>query len=175
MDYRDKKYNKLTLLAYSRPGGMGVGAIWRALCDCGNTLEVLARKVRAGAVQSCGNCEKGIGIQGSGRLVGTGIPAGHYLHFKKLLKQKPDAQLRAQDYRVTVDRDCCICASPDVRVEWGDLRGEPTATNLIAICGECSKWRRGINVLEYLRYLVKVTRRINNMISRGYTPDNYSK
>jgi hypothetical protein len=54
-DYTGRKYNHLTLLEYSRPGGQGIGCYWKAQCDCGTEREVIAKEVIRGKLQTCGN------------------------------------------------------------------------------------------------------------------------
>lgn len=163
MNYTNKKYNRLTLLHKARSGGHGIGAIWAAVCDCGNTLEVLARKARCGAIQSCGNCGKGLGIQGSGKVVKQGIPSGHREYFSKLIRQS-EAQLTAQEYMEVAKRRCLCCGSKATRAEWGEERPRVSSTELIALCDTCSTWRRGRSIRKFLEYIVRTAQCVRNQL-----------
>jgi hypothetical protein len=165
MNYTNKKYNKLTLLHKARAGGQGVGAVWLAVCDCGNTLEVLARKVKSNDVKSCGNCGKGLGIQGSGRIVKQGIPRGHREQFSKLIKQAPGSQLTAGEYLEIAQKRCLCCGVREPLVEWADEKKRESSTDLIPICKECSSWRKGRNIQVFLRYILRTAQCIRNQIS----------
>lgn len=159
-NYKDRKYGSLTLLHEARKGGHGIGATWLAVCDCGNTREVLARKVASGDVVSCGNCDKGLGIQGSGRKVKEGIPKGHREYFSKLLRKHPTAQITARDYTRLLSGRCVGCNTRNIHIEWSGIGEANTSTDLIQICSFCSVERRGRNVVKWLEFIMRVAQSI---------------
>lgn len=131
-----------------------------AVCDCGNTKEVLARKVASGAVASCGMCEKGLGIQTPHSRNKQGIPKGHRAHFSNLLRKYPDAHITTGDYTRLLGGRCVACNTRDIHVEWSGIPGAMSSTDLITICRVCSSERRGRNVLKWLEYICRVAQSV---------------
>jgi aminopeptidase C len=64
IDYTGQKFNRLTFVKYleNRNGQ----SIWFLNCDCGNTSNAAANKVKNGTTKSCGCLHKeNVGLMGS--------------------------------------------------------------------------------------------------------------
>lgn len=69
LDLTDQRYGHLKLVAHVR-NNTNRKAIWSALCDCGNTTEVLADKARRGLTTSCGCQAKNLAVPMVGKSFG---------------------------------------------------------------------------------------------------------
>ena len=159
-DYTGTESGKLVLIRYSRPGGGGVGSIWWASCSCGTTTEVVAKRVLAGRVRTCGNCTKGLGIQAGNIVADSRIPKCHKRHFISIIKAILDAGLVPDvtpDMYLRLKGNVCVgCGTHETHVELGTKPRSGDSTQLIPICDRCSSWRMGRNVLEWLAMCVQV-------------------
>lgn len=168
-DHTDRVYGRLTMLSYARSGGGGVGAIWMASCSCGNILEVVAKDCQAGKRTSCGMCGKGLGLVGAAGIPASGVPKGHRRAFRALVRKARDleggVQFNVQDYLRVVKNRCVACNVRGTVAEWGDPKGPGDPTNLIPICVTCSTHRRGLNVVKWLEFIM----RISNVITRKWS------
>lgn len=146
------RYGKLVLLSKSRPGGRGIGGLWYAVCDCGNTIEVVVLQVWHGRVSTCGRCGEGLGIQTTHSVQTQRISAGHLAQFTKLVKERPDAQLTSHKYNQIIRLRCVGCNSQPVHAEWSDIAGTPLAP----ICKLCSSWLSGRSLSKWLAHCLRV-------------------
>lgn len=164
MPYTNKRQGKLTLLRKKKKGGAGVGAVWVALCDCGKTKEVLARKVMSGAISSCGTCSSGA----SPRPALQGLPKGHLKSYLNLLKTAKELDITVQEYVRASTGRCIACNTNKVRVEWGEPGGPYNSTNLIAICTDCSTYRHGRSIRKLLGWLVQVHKYMQRLVMQEF-------
>lgn len=171
--YKGLRAGRLELVEYSRPGGKGVGSIWWAICECGNTTEVIARQVVHGRVKTCGNCGKGLGIQSNARMPLSNIPQGHKEAYKRIIRQLASAGVQIcispDNYVQYIGKRCIGCNTSDTHVE---LEMQPrvdnvqTHTQLVAICRSCSGWRAGRNVQEWLEYCIRIADSLRNRAAK---------
>lgn len=167
-DHTDRTYGKLTLISYSRNGGVGSGAIWTASCACGNVIEVVAKDVAAGKKNSCGMCGKGLGLVGHAGIPASGVPMGQRKAFRALIRKGRDMlggiQISTTDYKRALVNRCIACNSRDVVAEWSNPGDTATPDNLVAICPRCSVRRRGENVAKWLEWIVRIS---HNVMARA--------
>jgi hypothetical protein len=155
--YSGRKYNALTLVEKSRPGGDGIGAIWWAVCDCGNRVEVVARRVVAGDRKSCGNCGKGLGNK---QIERYGIPRGMRAHLLRIIKQNPKQPVNTANYVSLQGKRCIICnTQAGVLPEWADDR-----IQFVPLCRRCSAARMGGKLAELLEWVLVVARRVQERL-----------
>jgi hypothetical protein len=172
-NYSGIRSGKLELLVYSRPGGGGVGSIWWASCTCGTMVEVVAKQVSSGRVRTCGNCNKGLGIQAGNIHAGSLIPKGHKMHFTHIIRQIVAAgalpRVTPDMYMKLKGNTCVGCGTNETHVELGQQPGrqeEVGSTLLIPICTQCSSWRDGRNVLDWLGYCVRVAAAVRSKLGQ---------
>jgi hypothetical protein len=154
-DYTGKTSGKLTLVAYRRPGGKGVGAIWTAVCECGNTRDVIGRMVIAGRIRSCGDC----------KLPPTNIPKvtkDLSYRFRRSLSYMVAKYTRLgirwgidyQEYRKVLGKNCTLCREPMTVGRVGVAHVQPctelTPGNISPVCRQCLPHMRGLSLGEYL-------------------------
>ena len=163
-DYTNRQYGKLLLLCYSRPGGTGSGAIWKAACECGTILEVVAKDVAAGKKRTCGRCFSRLGISGPEGVVAAGIPIGHRRPFRAMVRDARNMPggvgFTTTDYNRIRKLRCIGCNTRDVHVEWDRAGGTATPDNMCPICRRCSRRRMGDSVREWLEDTMRVARSI---------------
>lgn len=53
-DLAGRRFGKLVVVSLGARSNAGVGAFWNCRCDCGNTVEVHANKLKSGHTRSCG-------------------------------------------------------------------------------------------------------------------------
>lgn len=154
--YKGKRSGRLELVEYSRPGGPGVGAIWRAVCDCGRTCEVRARDITSGKRKTCGNCTKELGIESGRRIPDPTIPRGYKEHYNDVIRQMTRegtiSELSPTKYVELIGKRCVGCNVLETRPELT----APGSTMLVPICRTCSEWRGGRNVEKWLEHCVRV-------------------
>lgn len=60
LQYKGKKFNKLTLIEPIENNTQYPGIIWKCQCECGNYINVFTRELTSNHTKSCGRCpEKG--------------------------------------------------------------------------------------------------------------------
>jgi hypothetical protein len=167
IDYKGRKYNALTLLAYVKPGGQGIGAVWLAKCDCGNTRQVSARAVVAGRIKSCGKCPLGLGIRSEGisraaRL--KGIERRLYVRYlKEALSQKAEFDLTPSQFLNMTKEPCQLCGTNQALLSNSynlihrlDRKKGYTLDNLCTCCPTCSPHLGRTNVADALENMRKI-------------------
>jgi hypothetical protein len=107
------KYGHLRLIRPARSGGSGVGAIWTAQCDCGVEREVIARRVVAGQIKSCGKCQFSLGIRSSGKSArARNIDLGKALrtiYLREMRRAGRDWHLSLEQLADIVASNCTYC------------------------------------------------------------------
>lgn len=166
-DHHGRKYGKLSMLHYVRPGGLGRGAIWAARCDCGNTAEIEARHARMGRIRTCGNCRDGLINRTDYRVDTAGLPKGHRRHFSQLVRDMIRIDVRPEitleDYRRELSRKCMGCGNRTVKPHWANPDGPGTPANLVPLCHSCHYYRGLRNVLELLEHATRITRHLETL------------
>lgn len=159
MRYKGMRSGKLELVKKLRSGGRGVGAVWRAVCDCGNTPEVLARKVADGTRKSCGNCGRGLGMLETEK---TGIPAGMKIHFHRIVQQKHIGPVPVDKFVALKGKRCIICNTQEGTLpEWNDER-----ISFIPLCRACTRARGGGKLTELLEWIMRVASRVRDRLDQ---------
>ena len=173
MDHTGKKYGHLTLLEKIRPGGHGVGAVWKAQCDCGSTREVLAKDVVAGRVRSCGKCSYS-------KILRTSTPTRNSSQNRKLKKgyerlvrncltRRVACTISYEEYSQILSQNCTYCSKSAsegvpkvglVRVGVGYTPG-----NVLPCCTDCKKLQGDYNSSEFLDIVIRIYNRIQQVKS----------
>lgn len=142
--------------------------IWRARCQCGNTIERPSYYYvrRRSATSSCG-----CGPKGRPRIPNGGAHVNAlYGHYRQSAKQRGIAFLIGKDFaRRLFDSDCTYCgAAPATTYTHSNLSGEYawngidrvdpalgySAENCVACCKTCN-WAKGIMNADEFRAWVK--------------------
>jgi hypothetical protein len=173
MDHTGKKYGHLTLVSKIRPGGHGVGAVWKAVCDCGRDREVLAKDVVAGRVRSCGKCNysKILRTSSSTRniLQNKQLKKGYERLVRNCLTRRVACTISYEEYCRILTLDCTYCgnsASEGVpKVGLVSNEAGFTPTNCIPSCTNCKKLQGDYNSSEFLKLVMKIANRINTLQS----------
>lgn len=170
-DYSGNKYGHLTMLLYSKPGGTGMGAIWKARCDCGNIVDVIAKEAARGNIKTCGKCE----LKHKTRLESirktrqvTGALTRLYSKFLIAChKSAVHNELTEEQYLNIVARKCTYCEqSPDTslpqskilvnHVDRLRLDGHYHLTNVCSICSSCRGWKNGKDSTNFIEKVLQV-------------------
>lgn len=179
--YTGKKYGYLTLIHYARPGGKGKGTIWKARCDCGNEVEVVAKDVAAEKVRTCGKCQLYRRLEPSKQAPRWGASRAE----KKLYEsQARQALARGISWSILpsefskIIRESCVYCRSEPRQRKKGLkvprngidRLSPskgfTPDNTVTCCSDCKQMKAGRNYIEFLEHVVKVTENVQHLIAR---------
>lgn len=165
MNYSGMKFNYLTLLSYVRAGGQGVGAIWLARCDCGNTRDVTAKRVVHGQIRSCGKCELSRGHKSDLRAQTMKLRAAErklYMRYITKASQKSIAWSLSPDQFIGIIRQSCrYCGQDPDRTIQGtthryngidrvDSDQGYTHLNSIPACSTCRALKGELRTAEFL-------------------------
>ena len=156
-DYRNRRKGKLTLVGYRRPGGKGVGAIWTALCDCGNEREVVGRQVLAGRILSCGKCPDTLEEKlpkSTRKQMNYTFRRSLSSNLVRINKENCEWQISPQDYRKYLGMECLLCREKMTSRTVGVVRSQPctslTPDYASPVCRGCTPVLRGRSLAEYL-------------------------
>lgn len=155
LDYHDKKFGHLTMVAYAKSGGSGRGAIWLARCDCGNVKEVLAKDVSRGRVKSCGKCEYS---RRHPAPFGTlKVPRDRRSYTKqiyKAIKEGRKWELTPEQYKQLIQEKCTICGSSEEagghKIAVIDEKKTYSLENSATICTGCLRIKGQLTFSEFL-------------------------
>lgn len=163
-DYTGQRFRHLELLCYARPGGSGVGAVWKARCDCGKVQEVVAKSVVAGRVGSCGKCkyhrdliksekERRLKLRSKNRQ----LLSSHISHAsRKNLKW----ELSVKEFDDLVSQGCCLCEEKVQGVHSNRSDGHYTPGECFGLCGWCTRMLDGRKLEELLNKVSFIISRI---------------
>lgn len=168
IDYRGLRFAALTLLEKVRPGGRGVGAIWLARCDCGNTTEVIARDVANGRRKTCGKCKYGRDLARLGRMRtdrNSKVERQAYSrYFRTAARRRKEFTLEPAQFVDIIKGNCVACDSAAVLADTGrnevalivDREGY-TPGNVASICRRCRDYKQDHNLQDFLDMCQDVT------------------
>lgn len=161
-DLKGKKYGKLTLLEYVRPGGSD-GAVWLAECECGRIQEVVGNRVAYGRKTQCDNHMKGLGISGN-TVITNPIPKGMRDAFRRLIRycirNKLAVEITPEKYVAISSGRCALCNAAGARAQLVDPVGVCSASNLLALCEACTTLRGGGTVGKLLEQVIRINANI---------------
>lgn len=170
-NYSGIKFNHLTLLHKVREGGQGVGAIWKALCDCGNEKEVIARRVVHGQVRSCGKCQYSRDLALPGRRLGGELRAAERRLYSRYMDKSVARgvawELTPEQFRKLIGESCEYCGrNPDRVIHSSKLKYNGvdrvyntlgyTQGNCVAACSTCRSYKGDSNFQEFLDHCMEV-------------------
>lgn len=171
MDHTGRKYGHLTLLSKIRQGGHGVGSVWKAQCDCGNTREVLAKDVVAGRVRTCGKCSYAKILRSNSRKETTQERRKNLKGYERLvrnsLSRRVACTLSYEDYTVILQSNCTFCgksASEGVpKVGLVSNTAGYIPGNVLPCCTDCKKLQGDYNSSEFLGLVLRIARRVSEI------------
>lgn len=172
INYQNKRFHSLTLITRLRVGGKGVGAIWIAQCDCGETREVAARMVANGRIKSCGKCQLGRDLTRLRRVRTDRYTKEQRKAFRRYMKTAdrrhvPFTIPLVQFFELTKE-DCTLCHKPARESDTGvqelslieDRQGY-TPENTVASCKRCRDFQGRHNLQEVLEFCADVVLVLN--------------
>lgn len=167
-DYSNQKYAYLTLLRPSRSGGKGVGAVWTARCDCGVEREVIARRVVAGQIKSCGKCQFSLGIRSTGPARSSSIPRElRTIYLREMRRAGKGWSLSLEQLSEIVRKPCHYCGDQSGRSRTSgrmlynrlvrvDSSLGCTPANVIPCCIPCREMRGALKHQEFLDHIARI-------------------
>lgn len=167
INYQNKKFHSLTLIARIRVGGKGVGAIWLAQCDCGNTREVAARQVANGRIKTCGKCPSGRDLARGRRIRTDRTTKEQRKSYKRYLNTPRNANglaaIPIAQFLELIAENCSYCGALARQSRSGlneitrvvDSEGF-TLQNLEPICRCCKEFKGTHNRIDFLDLCTKV-------------------
>lgn len=164
--YKNKRFGHLTLVKYAKAGGTGIGAYWKALCDCGTEVEVLARAVSAGRILTCGKCQYHKDL----RSFGKGSTGRYRRDYAKLLGKAGDegtkVTITGVQFQSYVHQDCALCGriakGTKMSIERIDTNLEYTSNNVAVICTDCRVMKGSKSLQELIDKVQQITNHLTS-------------
>lgn len=169
INYTAMKFHHLILSHKVRAGGKGVGAIWSALCDCGNIVDVVAKDVANGRRKTCGKCKLGQDLRRIGRMRSDRSNKAERLsysrHFRAAVRRHKKFDLGSSYFLELVRDTCTWCERPAHESKSGLNEvglivdsGSFTPENVETICLSCKEFKGKRSAQEFLDLCHRVSR-----------------
>ncbi len=168
INYQNKKFGALTLVVRLRSGGSGVGSIWMASCDCGNSVEVRAREVANGRRKTCGKCQLGRNLARAGRMRRdrfSKLETQAYSRlFRTAARRNKKVGFTPPEHVNIIHRNCSYCNTPAHQSSTGLNHAalivdklDYTLDNVDTICSKCRDYKQDHNRQDFLDMCMAVT------------------
>lgn len=169
--YTGLQFGRLILLNKVRSGGKGVGQIWLARCSCGNTREVVARRVVHGEITSCGKCTIPRGRQEPTR-VSAPIRRLYLRYARRAAEKSITWELSIGEFATIISSNCTYCG---IRPSTGMRRGQGIqytgidrvsstegyiGRNAISCCTNCRRLKQDYTTEEFISYVLRIAHHI---------------
>ncbi len=163
--YTNKKYGKITLRGYARPGGKGIGSYYWGECSCGNRKQFLARMVASGKIRSCGECIEYQRLAAAEQRKKNANRAQMAKATDRAYKIGAVWTLTPREYYAVIAQHCVLCNSQErIEAERWDPAAGFTPANVYAECTRCRVGRGNRTILEYVSFCVSVADRFRNVV-----------
>jgi hypothetical protein len=155
-NHTGNRHGHLTLLHKVASNGQGVGATWSAKCDCGRVVDVIAKYVVQGRIQTCGKCRYFRDLVARK----THKEVAYTDLITRTAKQGVQVDLSIEEYRHLLEDGCGLCGVHGGKSDMVPLRLDPTGAlskdNTVIVCKPCNKSLAGRTVPEFLAHIGKI-------------------
>ena len=174
VNYSNRKVNRLTLIHYIRPGGQGIGSIWIAQCDCGNTREVVAKDVIRGRVKDCGNCQLKRNTTNNTKdttaLVNSKMRRHYVQQMGRVLRSGAEWNLTPEDYLKISTINCQVCNSsleqyPPMLISTNEKSYTPDT--VLVLCRDCYQLKGKMTTYKFLEHIQRIHKYLVDILSSG--------
>lgn len=139
-NHTGRKYGHLTMLQKIDSLGGGKGALWKAKCDCGRMVEVVAKNAAGGRVKTCGKCRYHRDL----RTKLTPHDLQYASVVSRAVQEGIQVELTVEEYNEIIGQDCALCGDHapkcDTMLHRVDHTQAVRADNSVPLCKPCSRW-----------------------------------
>lgn len=168
------------MIAFSRSGGQSIGAYWKALCECGTIVEVLAKRVVAGRVRSCEKCKKSHKLEHERKIqkmrIRSTLDRLYVRDLRKAVDSGIEWTLTPEIYKELSRRNCIYCnAEPTTGKRHKSTKlnklcrmnttGRWSPENTAPICSVCDEWKGTSNSEDFVRRILSTSAYIQSVLS----------